>query len=132
MRNLHQWGSRQRAQKVIPMPTPNQPSPEVKLLPCPFCGNCAFLEYQLHDLGDYIVLCDSCGASTCPKEMRYDKDEAIIDWNTRVNTHAELVEALRGAVEILEMEFDYRPDDSSGWDEIKQALARSTAKEVEG
>jgi Lar family restriction alleviation protein len=106
------------------MPTPNQPSPEVKLLPCPFCGNCAFLEYQLHDLGDYIVLCDSCGASTCPKEMRYDKDEAIIDWNTRVNTHQELVEALRLVLKGTEF---MTPED---FNTIRQALARSTAKEV--
>lgn len=54
------------------------------LLPCPFCGSQAEMFFQLDDLGDWRVMCRWCGASSCPEGFRYDKKQAINDWNTRV------------------------------------------------
>lgn len=65
---------------------PNPPSPKTQeelLLSCSFCGGSATLFFQLDDIGDYLVKCNNCGASTCPNGIRYSKKEAISDWNTR-------------------------------------------------
>lgn len=56
---------------------------ETVLLPCPFCGGQPKVFYELHDLDDYVVQCSSCGASSCPVGIRYDKDLAVQDWNNR-------------------------------------------------
>jgi Lar family restriction alleviation protein len=55
-----------------------------KLLPCPFCGGNAGLYFQLDDLDDWVVMCDVCGVRSCPEGIRYDRELAITDWNTRV------------------------------------------------
>ena len=54
-----------------------------ELRPCPFCGGPARLYYQLDDLSDWVVACNGCGARSCPDGIRYDRDLAIADWNTR-------------------------------------------------
>lgn len=55
----------------------------VELLPCPFCGSSSEICFQRDDIGDYKVECSGCGAVSCPDGMRYDKQQAIDDWNTR-------------------------------------------------
>lgn len=54
-----------------------------ELLPCPFCGGIAEICYQRDDIGDWKIECQGCGAVSCPEGMRYDKQEAINDWNNR-------------------------------------------------
>lgn len=56
---------------------------ELRLLPCPFCNGVPILCYQRDDIGDYKVECQGCGAVSCPDGMRYDKEQAINDWNQR-------------------------------------------------
>ena len=55
-----------------------------ELLPCPFCGGIAEICYQRDDIGDWKVECKGCGAVSCPDGMRYDRQQAIDDWNKRI------------------------------------------------
>lgn len=55
----------------------------IVLLPCPFCGGFGSVCFQRHDIGDWQVECSGCGAVSCPDGIRYDKQQAIDDWNTR-------------------------------------------------
>ncbi len=41
------------------------------------------MRFQLDDVGDYRVMCDGCGASSCPNGIRYTEQEAADDWNKR-------------------------------------------------
>jgi len=52
-----------------------------EVIPCPFCGGNPVLEY---DIGDYLVQCENCGASSIPKANRISADDAVEDWNTRI------------------------------------------------
>lgn len=57
----------------------------IVLLPCPFCGGKAEICFQRDDLDDWKVECQGCGAVSCPQGIRYDKQKAIEDWNTRID-----------------------------------------------
>lgn len=61
----------------------NECPPETK--PCPFCGGAPELCFEYDDIGDWKVACRHCGACSCPIGIRYDKQLAIDDWNSRIN-----------------------------------------------
>lgn len=56
---------------------------ESRFLPCPFCGSLPVIRFQPHDIDDWCVQCEGCGAESCPEGIRYDRQKAIDDWNTR-------------------------------------------------
>jgi hypothetical protein len=56
----------------------------VLLKPCPFCRGEGELCFERHDLNDWQVECNGCGAVSCPEGIRYDQESAITDWNERV------------------------------------------------
>lgn len=55
----------------------------IGLKPCPFCGSTPAVYYGKDDIGDFVVMCEECGAESCPEGLRYDRKEAIEDWNKR-------------------------------------------------
>jgi Lar family restriction alleviation protein len=55
---------------------------DADLLPCPFCGQPAILEFLLHPpTKSYWAECNSCGAKT---DIGLTGEEAIKWWNRRV------------------------------------------------
>lgn len=63
-----------------------------KLLPCPFCGGEARLDFDADGTGMCRVACQACDTegpsvhiSSCMKE-EYARDEAVELWNTRFST----------------------------------------------
>lgn len=50
------------------------------VLPCPFCGGVAMIEYDTVSPFEYNVLCGDCGVMLGISE---DKQVAISEWNTR-------------------------------------------------
>jgi len=71
------------------------------LLPCPFCGNPGSLFQKRPWSDDWRVCCDQNEQGQCPAFGDYSTpEEAIAAWNRRDGT-AELVEALRLAMQRL-------------------------------
>lgn len=54
--------------------------------PCPYCPGIPKVNFQIDDVADYRVMCEGCGASSCPDGIRYTKEESIADWNTRIQS----------------------------------------------
>lgn len=50
------------------------------VLPCPFCGGAAMIEYDTVSQFEYNVFCGDCGVMLGISE---DKQVAISEWNTR-------------------------------------------------
>lgn len=50
------------------------------LLPCPFCGGAAIVEYDTMEPFEYTVVCEDCGVVNGTSE---DKQVAVSEWNTR-------------------------------------------------
>lgn len=50
------------------------------VLPCPFCGGVAMIEYDTVSQFEYNVFCGDCGVMLGISE---DKQVAISEWNTR-------------------------------------------------
>ena len=51
-----------------------------ELLPCPFCGVDAMIEYDTINPFEYVVFCADCGVMTITSE---DENIARREWNTR-------------------------------------------------
>lgn len=68
-------------------------------LPCPFCGSKALIGQTLDDAWYAMCVVDHC----CKLESYWRTEaEALTAWNTRaVNSHHDLIEALRAAREAL-------------------------------
>ena len=65
-----------------------------ELLPCPFCGAGAMVEYDSIYPFEHIVFCGDCGVMTGVSE---DKKVAFKEWNTRPQLlTAEELERLEG------------------------------------
>lgn len=64
------------------------------LLPCPFCGGEAMVEYDTIELFEYEVFCRDCGVMPRSSE---DEQVARLDWNSRAPIlSAEEMEMLEG------------------------------------
>ena len=50
------------------------------LVPCPFCGGEAMVEYDTIEPFEYVVFCGDCGVMTTTSE---DEQVARLSWNTR-------------------------------------------------
>ena len=50
------------------------------LVPCPFCGGEAMVEYDTIEPFEYVVFCGDCGVMTTTSE---DEQVARLAWNTR-------------------------------------------------
>lgn len=50
------------------------------LLPCPFCGRQAKIDFDYVPPFEYNVFCTYCGVT---HETSFEKENAIKDWNTR-------------------------------------------------
>ena len=50
------------------------------LVPCPFCGGEAMVEYDTIEPFGYVVFCGDCGVMTTTSE---DEQVARLAWNTR-------------------------------------------------
>lgn len=50
------------------------------MLPCPFCGGAAMIDYDTIEPFEYAVFCGACGVMPITSE---DKRVAISAWNTR-------------------------------------------------
>lgn len=50
------------------------------LLPCPFCGRAAIVEYDTMEPFEYTVFCGDCGVLKGTSE---DKQVAVSEWNSR-------------------------------------------------
>lgn len=50
------------------------------LLPCPFCGRAAIVEYDTMEPFEYTVFCGDCGVLKGTSE---DKQVAVSEWNAR-------------------------------------------------
>ena len=50
------------------------------LLPCPWCGGEAMVEYDTIEPFEYVVFCGDCGVMTTTSE---DEQVARLAWNTR-------------------------------------------------
>lgn len=73
------------------------------LLPCPFCEGPVEI---LREDGFTFVSCLKCGAegSKAGKAWTDSKGQAIKRWNTRVNSNAGLIDALKRAFDYIEWE----------------------------
>ena len=75
---------------------------EIELLPCPYCGGSAELDYSVLKINRnncWRFKCKKCGASA---SMSFtSKDEAIKNWNTRCNTYIADIKLLREALHYM-------------------------------
>lgn len=53
---------------------------EIELKPCPMCGSKAVVDHDKHN--HWYVCCVNCLVAT---STRYGQDDAIADWNTRLD-----------------------------------------------
>ena len=64
------------------------------LVPCPWCGGEAMVEYDTIEPFEYVVFCGDCGVMTTTSE---DEQVARLAWNTRAPIlSAEEMEMLEG------------------------------------
>lgn len=70
------------------------------LLPCPFCdGSDLLLTDQLSEDREWNVFCHDCGGGSGWKRERQN---AIMAWNTRANSHEELTKERDRLLQVLE------------------------------
>ena len=55
---------------------------EIKLKPCPFCGDEAEINMLM---GEYIVNCKSCHAGIFPDYSKIPLSQLVEEWNRREN-----------------------------------------------
>lgn len=53
----------------------------IELLPCPFCGGSASIEYKVH--GVVELGCDNVGCGVLPSATQLSVEAAVTNWNRR-------------------------------------------------